>query len=327
MAGLAVDLGRMYITREEAQSYADSASIAAALQLDGTQAGITRATAAAANSANYWQFGGQKFTNVTTLFGTSSTGPWVASPGNAAGYYYTQVVPQVQLPLSLMRVLTHMSVSNIGAGAVAGRIAITSLNGGEFPFSPYTRIASPDNASDPYGYQIGNQYTLRWGAPGNNTSCGTDATQPNLAQSGTVRGYCCATNAATLRAAIVSGDTDNVTIGSPVPMSTGDKDTEMTAIAMRVNEDTDTTSTTYTQYLSLGRGNGERVVVVPVNAGSANSYNMVGFAAFFLLNSSYYTNLGGNNSACAIYIGAWVEGGGGSHGPGGSGAYHVKLYQ
>ena len=43
MAGLGVDLGRMYVARNELQSFTDSASIAAALQLDGTSSGITDA--------------------------------------------------------------------------------------------------------------------------------------------------------------------------------------------------------------------------------------------------------------------------------------------
>ena len=46
VGGLAIDIGRMYITKNEAQAYVDSASLAAARQLDGTSAGITRATTA-----------------------------------------------------------------------------------------------------------------------------------------------------------------------------------------------------------------------------------------------------------------------------------------
>ena len=52
MAGLAVDIGRMYITKSEAQSFTDSASFSAALQLDGTSAGITRAQNAVAADPN-----------------------------------------------------------------------------------------------------------------------------------------------------------------------------------------------------------------------------------------------------------------------------------
>src|SRR5579862_166751 len=327
MAGLAVDIGRMYIVKSEAQSFVDSASFSAALQLDGTAAGITRAQTAITNNPKLWQFQTNAFTNVTTMFGTTSTGPWVAAPSNPpTGYYYAQVQTTVTLPMYLMGALAQAN-AQIAASAVAGRTGTTGVPGGEFPFSPYTRTASPDNAADPFGYQVGNIYTLRWGAPGNNTTCGTDATQPNLSSNGKIRGYCCVSqSAADLRQSIVGGLTDPVTIGQPVPMDNGAKNTEMSAIAMRVEEDTDTTSATYAAYRAAGNGNGERVVMVPVNNGPP-SFTAVGFAGFFLLNDASYTGLKGNDSACGEYIGTFLQGAPTPIPPGGSGAYHVKLYQ
>ncbi len=327
MAGLAVDIGRMYITKSEAQAFADSAAFSAALRLDGTASGITRAQNAVTNNPKKWQFQNDAFTNVTTSFATTSTGPWSATPPNPpTGYYYAQVQTTVSLPMYLMGALAQTN-AQIAASAVAGRAATTGVPGGEFPFSPYTRSASPDNAADPYGYQIGNLYTLRWGAPGNNTNCGTDATQPNLSSNGDTRGYCCVQqSASTLRQAIVGGATDPMTVGQPVQMDNGHANTEMSAIGWRVAFDSDTTSTTYSQYRSAGNGNGERVVMVPVNNGPPNFINM-GFAGFFLLTSSYYAGLQGTDSACAEYIGTYVQGSPVPIPPGGSGAFHVKLYQ
>jgi hypothetical protein len=325
MAGLAVDIGRMYVTKSEAQSFVDSAAFSGALQLDGTAAGITRAQTAVGNNPKKWEFQNDAFTNVQTAFGTASTGPWVANPNPATNYYFVQVQTTVSLPMYLIGALGSTS-STIAAGAVAGRTATTGVPGGEFPFSPYTRAASPDNASDPFGYQVGNDYTLRWGAPGNNTTCGTDATQPNLSTNGKIRGYCCVSeSAATLRQAIVGGDTDPETVGQPVNMDNGAKNTEMSAIGERVAEDTDTASANYAAYLANGTGNGERVVYVAVNNGAPNYTNM-GFAGFFLLNAASYSGLGGNDSACAEYIGTYVQGTG-NLAPGGSGAYHIKLFQ
>jgi hypothetical protein len=130
-----------------------------------------------------------------------------------------------------------------------------------------------------------------------------------------------------LRQAIVSGQTDPVSIGSAVPMVVGAKDTEMTAIAMRVDFDSDNSSATYAQYRSIATGNGERIVVIPVNSGPPN-FIAVGFAGFFLLNDNAYSGLKGNDSACAEYIGAFVQGQQTRlPAPGGSGAYHLKLYQ
>jgi len=40
IAGLTVDLARMYIARNELQAYADAASLAAVEQLDGTDLGV-----------------------------------------------------------------------------------------------------------------------------------------------------------------------------------------------------------------------------------------------------------------------------------------------
>jgi hypothetical protein len=326
VAGLAVDIGRMYITKNEAQAYVDSASLNAAIQLDGTSAGITRATSALSRDTGKWTFDTTAFSSVTTSFGTSSAGPFTATPPNPpTNYNYVQVAASVNLPMYLIRPLSGPTAT-VGAAAVAGRRGVTTLPSGVFPFSPYTRAASPDNAGDPFGYQIGNDYTLRWGAPGDVTSCGTDATSANLSQSGSVRGYCCVSNsAASLRQAIVGGRTDSITIGQNVPMDVGAKNTEMSAIAMRVEIDSDTSSASYANYVTNGTGNGARVVVVPVNGGGPN-YVTLGFAGFFLLNDSSYTGLHGNDSACAEYIGAWTQGVT-TPPASGSGAYRIRLVQ
>jgi Flp pilus assembly protein TadG len=331
VSGLAIDIGRMYIAKDEAQAFADSAALRAAQALDGTTAGVTRATTAASSDSDKWRFDTQPFTSVTTTFATSSAGPFTASPPNPpTGYTYARVVASVDLPMYLIRVVTGPT-SEIAASAVAGGRSVTSLTGGgEFPFSPYTRQgytgAVPDNSLDPYGYQVGNQYTLRWGAPGDRTDCGTDGDNPTLADNGKIRGYCCVSQSASmLRAAIVSLATDPLTIGADVPMDNGAKDTEMTAIADRVNLDTDTTSATYAAYRAGATGNGTRVVVVAVNGGPPNFVAM-GFAGFFLLPANSYSGLKGNDSACAEYIGAWI-GGVTSPAPGGSGAYRLRLFQ
>jgi Flp pilus assembly protein TadG len=327
MVGLAVDIGRMYVTKSESQSFVDSAAMAAAQKLDGTSAGIALAQSAVAADPKQWGFGLNSFSNVTTSFATSSGGPWSTAPAPATGYYFVQVSTTISLPMYFIRVVAPSS-AQIGAVAIAGRYQVNSLvNGGEFPFSPYTRATSPnpDSLTDPYGFAIGMRYTLRWGAPGTKTTCGNDSNN-TLPSNGKIRGYCCVNQSgASLRQAIVGGMTDAESVGQPITMDNGAKDTELSAIAMRVEEDRDTASTTYTQYLAVGTGNGERVVVVPVNGGPPNYINL-GFAGFFLLNESAYTGLGGNDSACAEYIGAWVKGMPKPQ-PGGTGAYHLKLYQ
>lgn len=330
VAGLAIDIGRMYITKAEAQAFADSAALTAATKLDGTSNGITNATTAATNDSDKWRFDTTKFTSVSVSFSTSSTGSFVSSPANASGYNFVQVYVSADLPMYLIRVFSGPT-AKVAASAIAGQSSVTSLNSGVFPFTPYSRAASvcvtdgkghttcstPEvgSGSDPFGYTAGYQYTLRWGAPGDKTDCPGTSTDSSttvpLVSQGKFRGYCCVSeSAASLRQAIESLDTDSVTIGSTIVRDNGAKDTEMTSIAYRVGLDSDTTSKTYSAYKSGGNGNGARVVVVPVNSGpqGAATVNVAGLAAFFLLDSDSYSKLGGNDSACAEYIGPWTEG-------------------
>ena len=81
MAGLAFDIGRMYITKNEAQSYADSVSLFAAQQLDGTTAGIARADNAAINTPNAWNFATTAFDSAKTIIEYSADGStnWATS--------------------------------------------------------------------------------------------------------------------------------------------------------------------------------------------------------------------------------------------------------
>jgi hypothetical protein len=63
-----------------------------------------------------------------------------------------------------------------------------------------------------------------------------------------------------------------------------------------------------------------------VNGGPLN-FIALGFAGFFLLNDAAYSGLNGNQSACGEYIGLYLQGSPNPLPPGGSGAYHIKLYQ
>jgi len=56
VCGMAIDLGLMYNRRVEMQNLADAAALAAAGELDGTAAGVTRAMASAATVANTFKY-------------------------------------------------------------------------------------------------------------------------------------------------------------------------------------------------------------------------------------------------------------------------------
>ena len=99
--GLAVDVGRMFIAKNETQTYCDSAALAAALALDGTTTGVSSATAAVTNSANAWNLNTTKVSNPTVTFGTSISGPWLSNPSPADGYNFARVSATVPLAVVL----------------------------------------------------------------------------------------------------------------------------------------------------------------------------------------------------------------------------------
>src|SRR5579871_3010414 len=66
--GLAFDLGRIYIARNEAQIFTDAAAMAAAAKLDGTDAGIKRAREAVSQLPAHWNLGTKEFSGVAIEF-------------------------------------------------------------------------------------------------------------------------------------------------------------------------------------------------------------------------------------------------------------------
>ena len=333
-AGLAIDIGRMYVARSEAQSFVDSAALSAASQLDDTTGGITRAVNGVNNNPKRWQFGTSTFGKVQILIGTSPAGPWLAPgsvPSPPTGYYYARITATVNPRLYLLALLARSDASTIQAQASAGRVNRPYFTEGIFPFSPYSHKIAPDCATcddpnDLFGFRIGNQYTLRWSASPmlhKNNICSGDDSQTMIdisnAGGGSIRGYIELNNAADLSQAIlsnvttdlaVSGSADvptNFTLDSTVDMDGGAKNSVINqALAMRSGQDTDSLSATYSQYKSLRGGNGRRMVVVPINNGAPN-FAIAGFAGFFLLTPGSY-DVTGNEPGCAEYVGAWTQG-------------------
>ena len=333
-AGLAIDVGRMYVARNEAQGFVDSAALAAAAQLDDTNGGVTRAVSAVANNPKRWQFGTSTFTDVQTLMAASPNGPWLAPgslPSPPVGYYHARVSTTVNPRLYLLALLAHSSASTIRAQASAGRVNRPYFTEGIFPFSPYSHkiaadCATCDDANDLFGFQIGSQYTLRWSASPKlhkENICSGDDSQTMIDISngggGSIRGYIELNSAADLSQAIlsnvttdlaVSGSADvptNFTLDSTVDMDGGAKNSVINqAVATRSGQDTDSLSPNYTAYKASRAGNGRRMVVVPINNGAPN-FAIAGFAGFFLLTPGSYDPTG-NEPACAEYVGAWTQG-------------------
>ena len=105
--GLAFDLGRLYIARNEAQLYTDAAALTAAARLDGTLEAVGRARSAVEHLPGSWNLGTQPFTGVVIEF--SSDGMhWNATPektGPSGAWTYARVsAPSNDLGIVFLRV-------------------------------------------------------------------------------------------------------------------------------------------------------------------------------------------------------------------------------
>lgn len=94
--GLAFDVGRIYIARNEAQVFTDAAAMAAAQKLDGTQAGLDRAREAVAHLPGRWNLGTQEFRGVIVEFDSkdpaSVTTVRVIAPDNSVEITFLRAV-------------------------------------------------------------------------------------------------------------------------------------------------------------------------------------------------------------------------------------------
>jgi uncharacterized membrane protein len=110
MLGLALDLGRVFIAKNETQTFTDTAALAASLNLDGIS--FTAANAAVTNNTkNRWNMATAIFTasggatTVTTEFAqpqaVNASQPdnstWAAAPATAAGYTFVRVTATATL--------------------------------------------------------------------------------------------------------------------------------------------------------------------------------------------------------------------------------------
>jgi hypothetical protein len=356
MLGLALDLGRVYITRNEAQSFTDTAALAAALALNGVSFAPAHA-AIARNTRNQWNLGTSIFsaagsdTTITTEFARPQAAndfrpdesTWSTAPASAAGYTFVRVTATATLPLYILPVVGTGASQTVASMSVAGQVPLNNFNSGLLPFSPIQH-SSAAAAHPPFGLVVGQWYTLRY--PGGarfteNDLCPGDKGDPafldliNL-QVSDQRGFYQNPEASVARDEIISGVMERpVTFPGTIWMAGGAMNTAMAALNTRIDYDTDNVSTTFDEYqanLVNGErvGNGFRLVGAPINFGPADDTGgdreIVGFGGFFLSNSStdvYYSG-GGGSPWCAQYYGVWVKGGQGQ-GAGKPGLAYVAV--
>lgn len=336
-AGLAVDLGRVYIARSEVQVFADSAALAAAIQLNGTSAGVVAANLAVQNTPNRWNFGTQSFSGTIVQFALPSAAnanqpdaaSWTAAPATGTNYRFVKVLAGVDVPILLAQAITAQPTMHVSGVATGGQLMVTTYADGLLPFSP---IAPNPADTANYGFQTGQIFTIRYPSNGSQNKgnvCAGDVNGTYWANLPAQDfGYWGSNSAAAIRGEIVD-DTQiqPLSIGDNVPMVGGNKTTEGSALDTRVSEDSDPNSVNYASYVQAGLGNGRRIFGVPVNGGPPN-FTAVAVRAFFLQPQGVYLGVTGSTSICAEYIGTYVQGSGVHVGAGqGTGGYLVRLTQ
>jgi Flp pilus assembly protein TadG len=351
--GLAVDLGHMFISKNETQAYCDSAALAAALALDGTTNGIANAKTAVTNSANAWNFSTASVSSPTVTFATALAGPWQSNPNPAAGYSFVRVNATVPMQLYFIPVLVAQTVANVNSIATAAQVDLTSIPVG---LAPYTAV-STDTTGPNFGLVVGGSYDLHW--PQFNSHRGGP---PPCAPS--TPNFCfnsppCADDSAASKTAVVSnwGDSNSgfwgsnsnaiikqevldliqvqgVAVGDNIApiLTNGTKQSEASILDQRASEDIDTTDNTVASYLAAAH-NGRRLLAVPVvDPINPNTTSVIGYAVFLLQAngqpSDYYKSFtNGNDPYCAIYAGTYDIGSPNPGVGGTSGGSRVKLVQ
>jgi hypothetical protein len=329
LVGIGIDVGRLYVTRMELQTFADEAALAAAFELDGTPAGMTRAEnmAAAGPSgggySNLWNFGTTTITSVAATFASSPTGTFISNPTNDTGLRYVKVTASANINMYFLPLAPGIASSQTpSAYAIAGQNPQSSMGDGLAPFSPTAHNVSDAN----FGFTAGTMYTLRWAPSGRRNKAGGSCAGDNGFDPGSSddRGYVDVgqgTGASNVRAAVVNNNfllPSNFQVGSTLNMLSG-QESVPTSVQERFDQDSDTTATTYSTY----NGNGRRLLTVVINDGGSTA-KAVGFALFFLQPTPCGTK--NTTPCCAEYVGPAVIGS--AHkGAGGAGLYEVQLAQ
>lgn len=349
--GLAVDVGRIFIAKSETQAYCDAAALAAALALDGTSLGLGRARTAVSSSLNRWNFDTSSVSAPTVTFANAATGPWVASPTNAAGYTFVRVISTVPVQLYFLPVVVAQNTFNLVSTATASQIPITSLARG---IAPYTAVTTTPTGPT-FGFTPGNSYDIQW-PQYNSTRAGCGPANPDKCFNANP----CSGDSTAVKAAVVTnwgpstsgywGGSSNSDIAAevldliqlaPVSVGTnmapllagGNKASEASYLDQRASQDTNTTDNTPTTYQASSTRNGRRLLpVVIVQPISPSRTDVVGYGLFLLTAngspSNYYTKTtNGNDAFCATYVGPYNVGGMGPGAGGSTGASWVGLVE
>ena len=117
--GLAFDVGRIYIARNEAQVFTDAAAMAAASKLDGTKAGLDRAREAVAKIPMRWNLGTQEFKGVVVEFSADGS-KWEKDPRDTSSMLQARVTaPDNSVEITFLRAVGGPNNFTVPAHAAA----------------------------------------------------------------------------------------------------------------------------------------------------------------------------------------------------------------
>lgn len=341
MLGLTFDLGHMFIIKNELQTYADAAALAAVYYMDGTQTGIQSANAMATagplsgSTPNNYDFDSKNITNVTATYATTFQGRYDnytnASANSTNTYRFINVTATANVSIFFLPVIPGVPTTyTITASAIAGEKANDSPSSLD-PFMPDAHnVADTTN----FGFIVGQEYTLKWG--NGFTNCAGDAgfADPDpTSQHGFVNLGQGNSNSA-LRGAIVYGadPSSPLDVGDLLAGVPGNRGTSIfDALSALAAQDTDDTSgyPAYLTSLSNGTANGRRIITVAIGNpstwnGNGNGSEAIAGFGNFLLDPSY---AGSSGPICATYLGPANLNGVSSGGTDGTKVYTSALFQ
>jgi uncharacterized membrane protein len=117
--GLAFDLGRVYIARNEAQVFTDAAAMSAASKLDGSSAGIAKARESVARLPMRWNLGTREFTGVIVEFSPDGV-KWERDPKEASSLNQVRVTaPANNVEITFLRAVGGPALFTFPAHAAA----------------------------------------------------------------------------------------------------------------------------------------------------------------------------------------------------------------
>lgn len=335
MLGLVIDVGRVYVIKNELQAFVDAAALSAAYNLDGTAPGVTAANTAASSGptagsvVNGWNFASETVLSPEVAFSQTFNGVYQPAGTAPASARFVSVRALTTTSLAFLPIVPGIpSTFNVSATAIAGQAVLGSPGPVLAPFSP-DAVTPADTVN--FGFLLGEQYNLKWAPPGRRNepggNCSGDLAANHDAAGGSAdRGYINigqGSGTSDLFDGIVNHDYGpNPVILDPgdiIDVVTGNKNVGP-SLAVRIAQDTDSTSTSYSTY----SGNGRRILIVPVNDNTVPGV-AIGYAAFFLPLTSCIDH--NDDACCGEYIGAGLIGGDGNSSGAGGAVYAVKLFQ